>query len=235
MGLDEQKEEREVLESIFPDEITDISETEFRVSIQLDVASEYGENIEGPTLLLKVEYPPDYPDEAPRLDILAPPNAPKHQYFDVQEDKAKLLSSLEPTIEENMGMAMVFTLVSSLKDAAELLISERQKAARTLKEAEAAKAEEEENRKFHGTPVTRETFLAWRAKFKQEMAEEERRRREELEAEELKKRKGVKEEVRLTGRQLWERGLAGKAGEEDEEGEADALAAAVATNVKIGA
>jgi hypothetical protein len=59
MGVDEQKEEREVLDSIFPDEIagekpgrppcshkgssethTDISETEYRISIKLEVPSE---------------------------------------------------------------------------------------------------------------------------------------------------------------------------------------------------
>jgi len=238
MGVDEQKEEREVLESIFPDEITDISETEFRVSIQLDVTDEGGgedEDAAAPLIQLKVEYPPSYPDEAPRLDILAPPNAPKYKFFDVQEDKGNLLSSLEPVIEENLGMAMIFTLVSTLKDGAELLISERQKAAQALREVEAAKVEEEENRKFHGTPVNRETFLAWRDKFKAELAEEERRRKEEAEAEELKKKKSAREEVRLTGRQLWERGLAGKAGEEDDEGGTDALADAVATNVKIEA
>jgi hypothetical protein len=182
-----------------------------------------------------VEYPPDYPDEAPRLDILAPPNAPKYKFFDIQEDKGNLLSSLEPTIEENLGMAMIFSLVSSLKDAAELLISERQKAAQALREVARAKVEEEENRKFHGTPVNRETFLAWRERFRTEMAEEERRRKEELEAEELKKRRGAKEEVKLTGRQLWERGLAGNAGEEDEEGDVDALAEGITASVKIGA
>jgi hypothetical protein len=36
MGIEDQKEEREVLESIFPDEITDVSETEFRIAITLD-------------------------------------------------------------------------------------------------------------------------------------------------------------------------------------------------------
>ena len=132
-------------------------------------------------------------------------------------------------------MAMVFTLVSNLKDGAELLISERQKAAQALLEVAAAEAEEEENRKFHGTPVNRETFLAWRDRFRAEMAEAERRRKEEAEAEELKKKKSAREEVRLTGRQLWERGLAGKAGEEDDEGGPDALADAVANNVKIEA
>jgi hypothetical protein len=187
------------------------------------------------TIQLKVEYPSDYPDEAPRLDILAPPNAPKHKFFDIQEDKGSLLSALEPTIDENLGMAMIYSLVTSLKDAAELLIAERQKAAQAVREVEAAKVEEEENRKFHGTPVTRDTFLAWRETFKEELAEEERRRKEEFEAEELKKRKGAREEIKLTGRQLWERGLAGKVEEDDEDGDADGLAHRVAANVKIEA
>ena len=112
-------------------------------------------------------------------------------------------------------MAMVFTLVSTLKDGAELLISERQAAAQGLKDIEAAKAEEEENRKFHGTAVTRETFLAWRDRFRTEMAEAEEKRREDKEAEDKKRR--VKAEERLTGKQLFERGLVGKVEEDEEE------------------
>ena len=112
-----------------------------------------------------------------------------------------------------MGMAMVFTLVSTLKDSAELLISERQKAVQAHREFEAAKAEEEENRKFHGEAVTKQSFMAWREKFRKEM-EEERQRAEETALAEQKK-KGVKEEKKLTGRQLWERGLA-KGVDEDE-------------------
>lgn len=110
-------------------------------------------------------------------------------------------------------MAMVFTLVSALKDSAETLIAARRKAAEAVREVERRKAEEEENAKFHGTPVNRETFLAWREKFLAEM-EEERKREEEALAED-KKKKATKDEVRLTGKQLWERGLVGK-GEEDE-------------------
>lgn len=168
-------------------------------------------------MLLRVEYPEDYPDTAPRLDLIPPPNAPKHKFFDVQEDKTILLEALEPTIEENLGMAMIFTVVSTLKDAAELLIAERQKAAQAILDFAKAKQEEEENRKFHGTAVNRETFLEWRKRFSEEMAEAEKRRKEEQEAEDKKKR-GGKEEIKLTGRQLWERGLAGKM-EDDDEGE----------------
>ncbi|EAU35657.1 conserved hypothetical protein [Aspergillus terreus NIH2624] len=218
MGREEQIEEREVLDSIFPEEITDVSDTSYRISITLDPPENDVEETEQPVLILQVTYPADYPDVAPDLDLSAPPNAPKHPRLDVQEDRERLLEALQPTIEENMGMAMVFTLVSTLKESAELLMAERVNAVHALKEMEAAKAEEEENRKFQGTAVTRETFLEWLAKFKQEMEDEERRQREEKEAEEKKARgKGpAKEEKKLTGKELWERGLAGK-GDYDED------------------
>ncbi|PGH01741.1 hypothetical protein GX51_05057 [Blastomyces parvus] len=210
MGIEDQQEERETLKSIFPDEITDISDTAYRISITLDVTPQGDDDQEPPVLILQVSYPPQYPDVAPDLDLSAPPNAPKHPHFDIQEDRARLLESLQSTIEENMGMAMIFTLVDMLKEGAELLISERQAAIQALKEMESAKAEEEENRKFHGTVVTRESFLEWRDRFREEMEELERRKQEEKEADEKKKRVAGKEEKKLTGRELWERGLAGK-------------------------
>ncbi|KAK4540587.1 hypothetical protein LTR36_009117 [Oleoguttula mirabilis] len=221
MGREEQQEEREVLDSIFPDEIQDINEAEYRVTVALDVTKPEEDETPDPVIILNVQYPEAYPDVAPVLDITQPPNAPKHIFLDIQEDKARLLEALLPTIEESMGMAMVFTLVSTLKDAAELLISERQQVVQAHKDVEAAKAEEEENRKFEGERVTRESFLAWRDKFKQEMVEEAARRQAEQEAEDKKKR-GAKDEKKLTGRQLWEEGLAGNTIDE-EEGE-DAVA-----------
>ena len=172
-------------------------------------------------MLLTVAYPEPYPDVAPHLELSSPPNAPKQPNFDLVEDRDRLLSEIQPTLDENIGMAMVFTIVSALKDAAENLISERQAAAQEVRDIEAAKAEEEENRKFHGTAVTKESFMEWRAQFKKELEEEEDIRREERIADEKKKR--VKPEEKLTGKQLWERGLAGKVEEEDEDEGEDAL------------
>ena len=166
-----------------------------------------------------MSYPENYPDEAPRLDISAPPNAPKHKYLDVSEDRERLLDALAPSIEESMGMAMVFTLVSALKDAAELLVAERQKAADALREMAAREAEEKENAKFHGTAVTRESFLEWRDKFFKEMEEAERRAQEEKEEADKKKRGGGKDEKKMTGRELWAKGLAGKGEEDYDEGD----------------
>ncbi|RMZ84053.1 hypothetical protein DV737_g1353, partial [Chaetothyriales sp. CBS 132003] len=160
MGVDEQKEEREVLESIFPDEITDISDVSYRVSITLDAPSKPGdEDSDPPVILLNVTYPDSYPDVSPHLDITSPSNSPKHPLLDVSSDKARLLEGLQPTIEESLGMAMIFTLVTALKESAEQLIIDRRKAKETEREEELRKAEAEENRRFEGTKVTRQTFL----------------------------------------------------------------------------
>jgi hypothetical protein len=130
---------------------------------------------------------------------------------------------LEPTIEDNLGIAMIFTLVTTLKDLAETLITDRRRLAEEAHEITLRAKEEEENRKFHGTVVTVERFLEWRDKFMKEMAEKERVKREEEELEEKKKRGGRVEEKRLTGRQLWERGLVGKGDDEGVEDVEDAL------------
>ena len=114
-------------------------------------------------------------------------------------------------------MAMIFTLVTVLKDSAERLISERQNAKQALADMEAAKVEEEENRKFQGEAVTRESFLRWREEFRSEMEEKKRKEEEEKEAED-KKMRVKKEERKLTGKELWQQGLA-KGGDEEDEGE----------------
>merc|ERR1711937_64003 len=215
MGREDQIEEREVLESIFPEEITDISETEYKVTVTLDIPDEEEEH--QPKFALNVKYPADYPDVAPDLEIHTVPNAPLHPDFNVGEDREQLLASLDETIQENMGMAMIFTIVSALKEAAEQLVIDRKGAAEAEREEAALAAEREENKKFEGTKVTPETFLKWRAGFLKEM-EEKRMREEEERLAELKKAK-VKEPVKMTGRQLWEQGLAGKVDDGDDEEE----------------
>ena len=202
--------------------LADISDTAYRITITLDVTNEYGDLTAPPTIVLSVSYPEAYPDVAPDLDLSNPPNAPKHPLLDVAQDKVQLLKSLDSTIEGNLGMAMIFTLVATLKEAAEQLIIERQGALQAHKDHEAAKVEEEENRKFHGTVVTKERFMEWREKFLMEKAEQERKEKEEREVEEKKKRVGKPEEKKMTGRQLWERGLIGKV-DEEEIGNEDAI------------
>jgi len=174
------------------------------------------------TILLTVSYPESYPDTAPSLDISLPLNALPIPHVSLVNDRLNLLASLDSIIEENLGMAMIFTLVSALKEAIEQLILERQDAVQAVKDQEARKAEEVENAKFHGEAVTRESFLKWRERFRAEM--EEVRVVEEKEREvETGKRRAVKDEKRLTGKELWERGMVGKIEEEGEAEEVDAL------------
>ncbi|KAH8676335.1 ubiquitin-conjugating enzyme/RWD-like protein [Xylariales sp. PMI_506] len=221
MGREEQIEEREVLDSIFPEEIIDISETEYRISVLLDLPPDESESeggAESPTLILHVQYPESYPDEPPHLDLSPPQNAPPHPHFSVAADKDALLAGLEETIQENLGMAMVFTLVTTLKENAEQIILDRRAEATRRHEEVLLAAEREENKKFQGTPVTPETFVKWREGFLKEMEDEAQKKEEERLAE-LKKSK-VKEEKKLTGKQLWERGLVGKVDEgDDDEGD----------------
>jgi hypothetical protein len=106
--------------------------------------------------------------------------------------------------------------VTTLKDAAEELVRQRLANLEMKREAELRKVEEEENRRFNGTQVNRESFLAWRESFRAEFEEVERQRQEEAIADDKKKR-GFKDEVRLTGKQLWERGLITKVDEDDDD------------------
>lgn len=87
-------------------------------------------------------------------------------------------------------------------------------ARQAARDREASKVEEEENRKFHGEKVTKESFLRWREQFLREKEEEQQRKMEEA-AELEKGKKIIKGEDKLTGKELWEKGLAGRGEDED--------------------
>jgi RWD domain len=205
--------------SIITHNSIDISETEYRISVLLDITNDEGDESEPPTILLQVKYPEAYPEEPPILDLLPIPNAPIHPLFSVASDRENLLDGLKDTVEENMGMAMIFTLYSTLKENAEQLIAERQAAVRHVHEQKLLAAEREENKKFHGTPVTPETFKSWREGFRKEMEALRVKQEEEDDAADKKRNRGKETVVQLTGKQLWERGLAGKVEEDDFEGD----------------
>lgn len=166
-------------------------------------------------IILGVKYPLDYPDVPPILEILRSPDGSTHPFFNTAEDAEGLLNSLTETIDENIGMAMIFAIVSTLKENAENLISVRQQKWQQEQDEKFLEAERKENSKFHGTPVTPETFASWHRNFINEMAELKKKR---LEMEELaEKKKGkVKDAIPIyTGKQLWMKGMAGKLDDEE--------------------
>ena len=90
-----------------------------------------------------------------------------------QFDTESLQSLIEATAEENAGLPMIYQLVTAMQEWVTEKANELAAPARDP-EAEIRKAREaEENRlaelRAHGTPVTPETFEAWRNKFEAEL------------------------------------------------------------------
>lgn len=150
---------------------------------------------------LEVHYTEDYPDTLPDLVL----EAVEGDLDDVEE--VNLLASLRKVGEENLGMAMTFALVAHLREELSALVKAR---AQRRKEEEAEKerlAIEAEEARTRGTPVTIESFKAWKAMFDKEMAIKKAREEEEkLKALSPKEREEYKKSAtRPTGRQLFER------------------------------
>lgn len=197
MSSDVLLEEFEVLESIYPTELSKISDTEIRIEVEPEEIQEEEDPIK---LILSVKYASGYPDTLPELSA-------EPLEGDIEEEElAGLLNGLKSLGEENVGMAMTFTLVSHLREQlAELVRSRAEKERRLAAEKERLELEAEEA-KTRGTPVTRESFLAWKVKFDKEMAAKKARDQEgklkgltPKEREEHKKFQG-----RLTGKQLFQ-------------------------------
>ena len=66
-------------------------------------------------------------------------------------------------------MAMVFTLVSAAQEKLNEFMDKSKNRKEEEKLQKEREAEEAERKRFTGTPVTLETFVAWRTAFEQEM------------------------------------------------------------------
>ncbi|XP_020779347.1 RWD domain-containing protein 1 [Boleophthalmus pectinirostris] len=184
---EEQRNELEAIESIYPDSFTVLSDNP--TSFTITVTSDAGENGETVETLLKFTYVENYPDEPPLWEIQSQENL---EDGDVEE----ILALLQQQAEENLGMVMIFTLVTAVQEKLNEIvdaIKTRREEEKLRKEKE---AEEAEKKAFQGTVVTIENFLAWKAKFELEMTEIRKKRQKE--EEQAGKNK-------LTGKQLFER------------------------------
>uniref|UniRef100_A0A2K6U309 RWD domain-containing protein 1 n=1 Tax=Saimiri boliviensis boliviensis TaxID=39432 RepID=A0A2K6U309_SAIBB len=166
---EEQRNELEALESIYPDSFTVLSESP--PSFTITVTSEAGENDETVQTTLKFTYSEKYPDEAPLYEIFSQENLEDNDISDI-------LKLLALQAEENLGMVMIFTLVTAVQEKLNEIVDQIK--TRQL---------------FHGTPVTIENFLNWKAKFDAELLEIKKKRMKE--EEQAGKNK-------LSGKQLFE-------------------------------
>jgi len=152
-------------------------------------------------LALTVLYTDSYPDELPRLSL-----EPLEGEVD-EEEINSLLTSTQAVGEENIGMAMTFTIVSHLREELSNLIRTRSERIRIEAHELERKALEEEEARTRGTPVTVESFNTWKSRFDKELSlRKTREEGEKLKALTSKEREEYKKlGVRLTGRQLFER------------------------------
>merc|ERR1719244_2495378 len=139
-------------------------------------------------ILMKFTFPDKYPEDKPEIEFEDSDNIE-------DEHLQELRTHLDSVAEENLGMAMVFTIVSEaiqwLGETNDRLKEEAAEAIRRQKEAD----EEEERKKLEGTKVTIESFLAWKAEFDREMRE---KKGKELEKQEKKSKKKTGRELFLT-------------------------------------
>ncbi|OWR42965.1 RWD domain-containing protein 1 [Danaus plexippus plexippus] len=182
----EQTSEVEALDSIYYGDMQ-ILQTEPMHKFSIPIKSEEYDEGEGLACELVFTYTPKYPEELPSLEINT------EESFDEIVDKNELYKHLMEQANENLGMVMIFTLVSAgqewLNEKWDSIKKDREEAVLLKKKAE----EEAEMKRFEGTRVTVESFLAWRKQFEIEMGIPAKREKEN------------KDKNKLTGKELFMR------------------------------
>lgn len=159
---EEQVNEVEALDSIYCGEL-EILTTEPLYSFTIPIKSEdYEEGATGLSFLLTFEYTPTYPEEVPIIDVEDIENLDESNLNELKE-------FLEQQALENLGMVMIFTLVSAAQDWANSLSDDMRLVRQKKEEENKRREEEEELKKFEGTRVNVESFLAWKQAFDEEM------------------------------------------------------------------
>ncbi|CDS00008.1 uncharacterized protein SPSC_02991 [Sporisorium scitamineum] len=174
-------------------------------------------------LSLHIHYTPEYPDAPPNMSIhiIRDTKAVLGPAIDDEDDQPEQDSSsadrpavtelqvgLDEVAQESLGMAMVFTLASHLRESVTTLIQRRVQEIEAEASAKREAEIEAEAEKFRGTAVTPERFAEWRVKFLQEMAEKEKKEEEaKMSKMSAKEREDYKKsKVKPSGKQLFEKG-----------------------------
>lgn len=137
-----------------------------------------GEDNSDDYITIRFDLPAKYPDEKPNIRILS---------SNLDEDDLKHLErDLDRRVEESLGMVMILTLVSGIDE----WFSKREEEDDDDEEPDIPKKVDlEVERVFEGTPVTVDTFTAWKRKFDAEMAP---------------KAAAIRPDGKLTGRAMFE-------------------------------
>lgn len=164
---EEQNTEVEALESIYGDEL-EILATEpyhnFTIKVSVQNHDPHEDDPIDLSVVLGFTYTEKYPDQAPVMEVIDCTDNLDGQQITILTDL------LQDQAEENLGMVMIFTLISAVQERLNLMVDEMKQF--RIDEADRKKREDEEAemKRFEGTRVTIETFLTWKTKFEAEMS-----------------------------------------------------------------
>jgi len=197
---EEQDGEMEALEAIYSEELTVVSrERPYCVDVLVKGSNE--ESVRGDeealclSCVVRFTMVEMYPDEVPLMEI----DVEQIEGDDFSEDRVeKLLEHLNEVAAENVGMVMVFTLVSAAQEMLLQFVDDIRAGVEEQKQAEYLEQKRLEELKYKGTPVTLENFLAWKIRFDEEMkAAGKQVIKDAL--------MSTKSSAKLTGKQMFER------------------------------
>ena len=166
---EEQNNEIEALESIYPDELEVVEVEPFHIFNVVIKPTELQDTDETASCTVQFQYVSNYPDVPPIFKITDMEN--------LDEEHEDVLNDLVyEQISENLGMAMVFSIVSAIQEKIASIVEDR--ARQEIEETERIEKEkaDAEQKRFEGTKVSVETFMAWKTKFDAEMNELKSRR-----------------------------------------------------------
>jgi len=184
MSEEEKQEELEVLESIYAENFSFYSESgRFTVTIQAEEdEDEIAFNrktqfdvypLPNFGLLMTFNHPENYPEEPIEYEIEhIPHDDGQDEDILVGQDPAwfhGLDNLIKETIEENVGMAMAFTITSAVQEKLTEMSEEDHKKRKEKIEQLKQEEEDQKTKKLIGTPVTLETFTQWKIHFQNEM------------------------------------------------------------------
>ncbi|XP_008185983.1 RWD domain-containing protein 1 isoform X2 [Acyrthosiphon pisum] len=181
---EEQQNEIDALDSIYCGEMI-ISGSDPYYQFEIPVKSDEFDSVQhdiGLSCCLKFEYVEKYPDDPPIVEIEDVVG------FEEQEDELK--EYLIQQAQDNVGMVMIFTLVSAAQEWMNNYSDSEKQRKIDDDDKRREKEMEAELKRFEGTKVTVESFLRWKFNFEEDMGV-------------LKKRNEEEKNKKLTGRELF--------------------------------
>lgn len=156
---EEQANELVVLEAIYGDEMTILSDDPHEFEIQVKYSDYEGHTTEAPpSVVISCVYTENYPEELPVINIEKYKNLPEEQV-------SGLKKHLYEEAGKSLGTVMVYTLITAAQEWLNDYEDNIKKLVALEKEAKAKIEADLERKKFEGTIVTKETFLEWKKNF----------------------------------------------------------------------